>query len=166
MDLLNPASIRRRLILRRVLDPFLGGFGAASHRYRLNPPLEPAELAAFEARHRVELPADYRRFLLESGNGGAGPDYGLRALDDDLVMSDLAQPFGLTHAWNEGGAEGEMPEAHRQGCLVLGAIGCGYFSFLVVTGPARGEVWQDFTAGDGGLQPTGHSFETWYWSWL
>ncbi|MFY1691043.1 SMI1/KNR4 family protein [Plantactinospora sp. WMMB782] len=52
-------------------------FGADGHGFRLEPPLDPSELAQLEEQLGVQLPGDYRRFLLEVGRGGAGPFYGL-----------------------------------------------------------------------------------------
>ena len=40
---------------------------------RLYPCLSLTEIEAFETKCRVTLPTEYRRFLLEIGNGGAGP---------------------------------------------------------------------------------------------
>ncbi len=39
-------------------------FGVSRHGYRLNPPVAPAELVAFEKKHKIELPEDYREYLL------------------------------------------------------------------------------------------------------
>lgn len=52
-------------------------FGAERHRYRWNPPALPADVEAFEREAGVELPEEYRDFLLCAGDGGAGPFYGL-----------------------------------------------------------------------------------------
>src|SRR4051794_12354995 len=88
-------------------------FGASSHQYRLNPPLPVAVIQAFEVRHRVRLPEDYRLFITEIGNGGAGPYCGLLPFgkdDDDRdwegggLVGDLSKPFPHTTAWN-------LPEA-------------------------------------------------------
>lgn len=61
----------------RELDPDLQQFGALIHEYRLNPTLPEQALAAFEHEHRLTLPVEYRLFLAQVGNGGAGPYYGL-----------------------------------------------------------------------------------------
>jgi hypothetical protein len=36
----------------------------------------------FEKHHNITLPDDYRRFILQAGNGGAGPHYGLLPLEN------------------------------------------------------------------------------------
>ena len=55
-------------------------FGATVHHYQLNPPASEGLLREFETRNEVSLPADYRQFLLQVSNGGAGPYYGLYEL--------------------------------------------------------------------------------------
>ncbi len=55
-------------------------FGAGKHQFRLRPPIAECELVAFERRHGVVLPDDYRQFLLLAGHGGAGPYYGIEPL--------------------------------------------------------------------------------------
>ena len=55
------------------------GFGWESHRYRLNPPLKEGLLTDFEQTHGVTLPTEFRRFVIEVGDGGAGPAYGLQS---------------------------------------------------------------------------------------
>lgn len=67
----------RELARLRALDPDLQQFGAFEHEYRLRPPLPENALAAFEREHGLTLPAEYRLFLAQVGNGGAGPNYGL-----------------------------------------------------------------------------------------
>ncbi|WP_232660616.1 hypothetical protein [Pseudonocardia sp. TRM90224] len=51
------------------------------------------------------------------------------------------------------------------GSLIIAEFGCGAFHRLVVTGPARGQVWFDDRASDGGLSPQ-TDFRTWYEGWL
>ncbi len=44
-------------------DPNAGGIhGSNGHRWRLEPPLRTAELAAVESQVRAELPGEYRSF--------------------------------------------------------------------------------------------------------
>ncbi|WP_189543362.1 SMI1/KNR4 family protein [Streptomyces gelaticus] len=52
-------------------------FGARGHGFRLGPVMSEEQLRALEADLGVDLPAQYRSFLLHVGGGGAGPDYGL-----------------------------------------------------------------------------------------
>ncbi|MEU1751540.1 SMI1/KNR4 family protein [Micromonospora matsumotoense] len=88
-------------------------FGSSAHGWELEPPLTAEELAEVEAQLQVELPAEYRSFLLEAGRGGAGPAYGLfpvRRLDgrwqwegDGADLTDLgalSRPFSHVEAFN------------------------------------------------------------------
>ena len=89
-------------------------FGAETHRYTLNPVVRNSVVTNFEAKHGIELPEDYRRFMTELGNGGAGPYYGLfkfREMDDchsfqrwkenDGFVGTLSEPFPHTRSWND-----------------------------------------------------------------
>jgi len=96
------AALDRRDGRRRV-------FGASYHQYKLNPPLPLAVVEAFERRHGVSLPDDYRLFLTQIGNGGAGPYYGVlpfgkdddgRDLEGGGLLGDLSKPFPHATAWN------------------------------------------------------------------
>lgn len=188
-------------------------FGARYHGWRLEEPLGAAEIGEVEARLGVELPGEYRSFLLEVGAGGAGPAYGLFPLrraegswrweGDGADLTDLDtldQPFPHVEAFNPAEGLPEPPDEERYdsteafnaaedaywewhesivdkpehsiGLLYLCHLGCAYREALVVTGPARGQMWADDTAGNGGFSPlvdaagTRIGFARWYGQWL
>jgi hypothetical protein len=156
-------------------------FGASLHRFEFNPVLTEDGVSCFESRFRVRLPTEYRRFLTEVGNGGAGPCYGLFPVgmvnegDDhvpweraDWLVGDPSLPFPHTGEWNtefDPDEEGVSDEAFAAAeaanwspALVSGAIpichrGCGLRDWLVVSGPLAGEVWHDARVDWGGLRP-------------
>ena len=74
------AEIGRRLEWFRQEDRACTVFGASEHRYELAAPTSEDDLSGFEREHDVRLPEDYRAYLANLGNGGAGPFYGLSAL--------------------------------------------------------------------------------------
>lgn len=71
--------------------------------------LSSAAVEAFETEHGVRLPDEYRRFLLQAGNGGAGPPlYGLMHLGEvphdfgrnaQEQLARLVRPFPLSRYW-------------------------------------------------------------------
>lgn len=86
-------------------------FGASAHRYQLNPPVRKDRLRRFEARWGFTCPPDYRAFLLELGDGGAGPGYGVLPLGkvdggNELIdwrrwKLDPSAPFPHRRKWND-----------------------------------------------------------------
>ncbi|WP_108422478.1 SMI1/KNR4 family protein [Flagellimonas amoyensis] len=90
--------IKEKLVLAKKVDKHFSAFGAASHKYALDPPASIAEVEAFEKRYGIRLPEGYRAFVLNIGNGGAsfhnsgaGPYYGIYPLGnylDDLILKD------------------------------------------------------------------------------
>ncbi len=126
----------------RRADPNPEIFGASHHQWQLNAPASEDEIAGFERNHGVELPREYRRFLREVGNGGAGPYYGVLPLGEpsaDDAMGELRLPFPHVSAWNDPPASNSQDDDDRyfDAALVNGAIpiahqGCGYIDLLVI----------------------------------
>ncbi|HEY2701315.1 MAG TPA: SMI1/KNR4 family protein [Pseudonocardiaceae bacterium] len=174
-------GVRPRLAELAAADPECTAFGVSRHRYQLGPALSESEVAAFEQSYGITLPAEYREFVRRVGNGGAGPCYGLYQLDgaelveqnreDWLRPEHFATPFPHTEFWNPNSPELTMTDDEYfdpkwdTGSIIIDHYGCGHFYRLIVTGPARGQVWFDGRASDEGLTP-GPDFTTWYLDWL
>ncbi|MFM7846489.1 MAG: SMI1/KNR4 family protein [Planctomycetota bacterium] len=183
-------DIAQRLQSMKLGD--LHPFGAESHRFDFGTRLSEAEIRDFETQHHVTLPTDYRSFLQQVGDGGAGPAYGLFSLRNSFYDSNttagslLAQPFPYTESYNpaeDPAFEQIYDPKHRAKCelssaelyqhfrdLVSGTLplcheGCGYFHRLVITGPTRGEMWLDGRISDQGFCRLNVSFLEWYKRW-
>jgi SMI1/KNR4 family protein SUKH-1 len=153
-------------------------FGADTHRYLLQPPVHETVVAAFERKHSIRLPADYRAFLAELGNGGAGPYYGvfrLGEMDDNFdckpwevgeLVGAPAKSFPHKEQWNLSADELERiqdsdddDEILRtywtpvEGAIPLCHRGCALRDWLAVSGPEAGHVWHDATADFAGWSP-------------
>ncbi|MEU8760579.1 SMI1/KNR4 family protein [Streptomyces sp. NPDC048659] len=171
------AWVRARAAAMAQEDPECRRFGASAHRYRLRPPLAEATIRLFESLHGVRLPDSYRSFLKEVADGGAGPDYGIVGLveevDDEEALYDLREedrragflstPFPHTGEWPGPGKKGNA-DYSVEGSLVIAEAGCGMFHRLVITGSNTGQVWFD-DPDWGGLTP-GPDFRDWYSAWL
>ena len=81
-------------------------FGSNVHRYKFNSRLSEYSLQSFEQSFSITLPADYKNFLTQIGNGGSGPYYGLFPLSDwnfELDITDnsfLSSAFPHLDKWN------------------------------------------------------------------
>ena len=134
--------------------------------WHLKPPMPESAVAAFESAHGIALPAAYRAFIIEIGNGCEGPpEHGLVPLgavppenpapkaEYWVQLPDITKPFPFTKPWiweeEELSAEGREADV-TCGSLCLGTDGDGLFWHLIVTGPERGNIWQ-FTGV--GIQP-------------
>jgi len=86
------------------------GASAARVGTQLHPCLAAAEILAFEQKHAIRLPEEYRAFLQEVGNGGSEL-FPLGEMDEgfdvrpwqegDAFIGRLAAPFPYTAAWND-----------------------------------------------------------------
>lgn len=158
-----------RVSLERTLDglamaigdrqrPAVAWRGWAAHGGLLDPPMTADDLAELEDAIGP-LPADYRAFLAEVGECGAGPGYGLLSPDHSAQVRLAQGHFPYT----------ERVETATQavaGALVLGHAGCGVIWLLVLNGPSAGEVWVDAGGSSGGVYPIAPNFEVWYRAWL
>jgi hypothetical protein len=104
-------TVKELIAKLRRSDPKHALFGAIGHQYQFETPLSEAKLAAWERERGIELPGDYRTYLRELGNGGAGPSYGIFPLGTwdgsgakleswDASVGDLAAKFPHRVAWN------------------------------------------------------------------
>lgn len=100
-------EVKRALVELRKRDKALELFGAAAHGYQLNPVLTPAKLEKVERTWSFETPTDYREFLLELGNGGAGPYYGV------FQLGEIDDGFGTTK-WKKWKLEPKKKFPHRK----------------------------------------------------
>jgi hypothetical protein len=123
------ATIREALVALAAADPACKRFGASHHRYELAPPV-PALAVGSE---------DLIAFATTVSGGGAGPYYGLLALDR---LSPVRTPAGDA-----------LPVAH---------LGCGYAAVLQL---ATGEVWIDARL-LGIARPIHPSFTAFYIDWI
>lgn len=145
-------EVRPILVARRAeLGPLLAALGHDVIE-DLRPPLTGRALAEFEAAHSVCLPADYRAFLTEIGDGGPGPGYG---------MSRLGAPFPQTAL-----DPGRLLRPDQVNSLVqISSLGCGMEWELVVVGPDTGNVWFHDEDGFAPCDPR-CGFLDWYVGWL
>ena len=93
-------TLREALLALEAADPALKRFGAAKHRYVLEPPVS------------RELPDELAAYAREISGGGVGPYYGLLALGR---IEKIPAPRGVT-AWTSA-----WPIAH---------LGCGYAAVM------------------------------------
>ena len=172
--------IEEKLKKLKSMDTEFTVFGSEKHKYQLNPVIGKEELMAFEKRHQIELPLGYRNFLLELGNGGVGPYYGLEPLENGVYSIldqiekyktdtiDISLPFLHTQKWNfnwEDVTEEDW-EAYREendakyyhlkwinGLLKICNFGCGVHLGLVVNGAEFNNMWVDDRVNDNGIYP-------------
>ena len=176
----NLARVRRILDkLEQVQVRQLSCYGSTSHHFRLKPPLSESDLQAFETKHQIRLPEDYRTFLSHAGNGGAGPYNGLFPLEEwndfaDWVEDErpdnfLALPCPLykgmprTPDWQKH----FVNVSPYQGTLSLNSRGCAYATQLIISGPYSGRVvYVDADANEPPYIVHESDFLSWYERWL
>ena len=161
-------ELRQLLEKARTADAELKQFGAKDHQYQWNPPAALAEVEAFERDLGVTLPEGYRDFLLQAGDGGAGPFYGLFSLEQ--VRGWLGWPLepekppvlrpGMSEAENCG------EKNWKRGCIPIESEGDTFFTCLMVTGPDRGRVVYIEYEGYWVFFPREPDFLSWYTRWL
>ncbi|GAA1543695.1 hypothetical protein GCM10009827_074280 [Dactylosporangium maewongense] len=172
------ARISAKLTAARALPSLPPAFGVESHKFVLEPPVPEAAVTAFEERHEVTLPPAYRLFITELGGGGAGP--GCELLSFAGACSDarcrpghLAQPSPYLPGprypddWEQRYEDPPaMDRIFLRGTLPIAFHGCTLYTRLVVTGPARGRLFNLDTDGLGPYVVEDADFLAWYERWL
>ena len=104
--------LKEKLKLLKESDTNLQIFGATFHEYRLNEPISVEEFELLEQKYSCKFPEDYKKFITQIGNGGAGPYYGVFSIETEdhnhgfcsweegCLIGDLSKPFQHSQAWN------------------------------------------------------------------
>lgn len=130
----------------------------------LNRKASDAEVEAFEQKHKIRLPSDYRCFVTQIGNGGCGPGvegiYGFQnSLWQERPGNLLSKPFPPAEPpvgqkrWSHIDVSEKTVRKYTSGLLVLSHYGCGILDRLVVCGSRFGEVWTDDIPNSGKIFP-------------
>ena len=159
---LEVAATRGLLDELRGRDTRFRVFGAEKHRYELAPKCDEKEVLAFEGQHDVQLPAEYRDYMANIANGGAGPNYGVKPLTVAAIGFAPLEPFRVLGRPNQDTRE-TLDYSKIPGAIWLSDNGCGQLDSLVVNGEAHGKVWT-FVEEDDYVRTD--SFTAWYLGWL
>lgn len=136
-------EIRNRLEELDRLDPDRKVFASHSHQYRLNPPLTIDQVERIESRLGFRLPEQYRRFVTEFADGGAGPFYGIQPLAPLLEVITNRERHSWVPFLFPATAE-EMQSLNDEAfdvALPICEFGCGTDFYLILAGPEQGNVW-------------------------
>ena len=88
-----------------------------THRYELGPRLTEREISDFESLHTIHLPAEYRDYLMNLGNGGAGPGYGVFPLGK------------MSNGWGVSDFDSQLSGYKSNSVFCLGTELCGFVVF-------------------------------------
>jgi len=162
--------IKAKLIEASKVDAELKAFGASSHAYTIDPPIEMEEIISFEEKYSIQIPDCYKAFVLQVGNGGkayansgAGPFYGIYPFGygvDEIIFEDaekyiknecILKPDLSEKEWMEITAkieDDDIPddEYDRElgriygGILPLGSQGCSYLHGIILNGEFKGRM--------------------------
>lgn len=173
--------IRKLLDKVKCKDENLEISSAHSHKYKLGVPADEAEIQKFEADHQIELPEEYRNFLLFLGDGGAGPYFGLYSLKEierevrkgcyRLAEEPVICPEMSGEEWEAEAASQERESEEKYflyaGVLPIGSQGCTLVTGLMLQGPYRGQVvYFDLDCCGRPFFVREQGFLAWYERWL
>ncbi len=141
--------VEQMLVRKREYDPRLVGLGVKKHKYRLLPPTPASDVSRLEELFDIDLPDDYREFIIAVGGGGVGPGHGLYTLEGALTGKDPTYGrHGEVRTAADVSANFARPKrAHdsndrsEAGMLRLCQHGCGTDDYLVLVGPDKGTIW-------------------------
>ncbi len=121
-------------------------FGFKDNYYYLNSPIDEKKLVAIETYFSIKFPKEYRKFILEIGNGGAGPAYGFLSLEMSLTrlikyMYDSDLGITLDNYLSIDFKPTEDKDWNASGIFPICNFGCSRHDFLVVSGKEKGNIW-------------------------
>jgi hypothetical protein len=159
-------DLKRRIDQLRRDDPEFTVYNSRAHKYRIAPVIKEAELLKFELQNRIELPKEYRDYILLVGNGGAGPciECGLLPLNANKDHGGLlALPFPFSESWCplcssltvDDILQQTNANSPKEGSLFIGGHGCSLRIHLIITGAMRGQIWIDDFGSDNGIWAEG-----------
>ena len=152
----HATSIREGVAHLARLDRSLRVFGASGHRYKLCEPALPAIVAEIEQACQVELPSDYRYFMLSISDGGAGPNYGIKPVSQILRGCDPGKPFDISNCFGTNSCTG---------MISLTDNGCATSTNLIVNSVKCVGRTCDLYCEEN-LVTIGAAFRHWYLGWL
>lgn len=156
---------------------------AVKHHFQLRAPASLEEVEMLEKEQNIRLPEDYRAFLLEIGNGGAGPWAGLLSLNQWHSYSDsflkevstgrayLSSPSfftadsTFTSEWSDACWEEWDP---YQGTICIAdcsIIAMSAVESLIVSGSERGRMVSTGELGQIPVLSPFPDFLSWYENW-
>ena len=152
--------LANKILELKQLDKEHRTFGSKEHKYKFKSPITKNELNLFQELYEIELPEQYRNFILHFGSEGCGPHYGLIPLEQavknqkgqpqDAEFIAVSKPFKFKEFWNQQYTKGDYGvwetnyfKAHWiDGALRISHEGCGYYTLLIVTGNEKGNIWK------------------------
>ncbi|BBM87035.1 SMI1/KNR4 family protein [Candidatus Uabimicrobium amorphum] len=146
--------------------------GADIHKYSLNETISEEKLHDSEQKYTV-LPHHHRSFLLEIGNGGAGPGYGVYTLEKSLHSArnndwHPNKPNRLTldsyFIFGDFSTQEELKWMF-DGCLPIADSDCGSVFLIILSGKKAQQVWK-YNHSKGELRKDSDNFLIWYEKWL
>jgi hypothetical protein len=139
----------------------------------LNPCLEETQVREFEEKQQIDIPEDYRNFLLSVGDGGAGPNGSImlplrfipyHSCGHCRDLDFFRKPFPHTYTWHIEWDRKRFPEEylyeeaydrleHTQGAFSFASVRgiCHYL--LIISGTERGNIWYDGRPESAGISP-------------
>lgn len=166
------ASIKSKLAVAfdsGALQPGLYRRNLGTSKWLLNPPATEETVKSVEKHFGIDLPTDYRRFVLELGDGGAGPYAGL------LPLRWRNPPITASHR----GEDGDTEWISVSLCLLPFSCCSGSYhpewdwGLLALEGPMAGKVYYSGMEPDAepDFEPIRHvmahpDFVSWYEDWL
>lgn len=174
------ARYKRQVLPREELERRIAAYDWATIRKAVlalsaSPPtpIPVDEIEAFERTYRISLPDDYRRFLLEIGDGAPGPGEGILPFRHGVIEEAVGVPFpgrntGDDEADDEHNAEIDIVDWHNGVLPIAEFDENGVSYYVVVHGEERGRIWEV----DGEYSPAASplcrplNFREWYALWL